>query len=40
MLKVNNEYTRTMSLAPFSSVSNVDLERVNVSWAAKHRNKR
>ena len=33
MLKINNKNARTTSLTPFSSVSIVDLEQVNVSLA-------
>ena len=38
MFKVNNENTRTMSLSsskyftPFSNVSTVEFEQVNVNW--------
>ena len=32
MFKVNNKNTRKTSLTPFSSVSIVDFEQVNVSW--------
>ena len=31
-LKVNNKSTATTTMAPFSSISIVDLEQVNVSW--------
>ena len=36
MFKVNNKSTRTTSVtsAPFSSVSIVDFEQVNVSWVS------
>ena len=32
-LKVNNKSTTTTTMAPFSSISIVDLEQVNVSWS-------
>ena len=32
MFKFNNKSTRTMSLTPFSSVSIVDFEQVNIGW--------
>ena len=32
MFKVNNKNTRKTSLTPFSSVSIVGFEQVNVSW--------
>ena len=38
-VKVNNKNTRTMSITSFttfSSVSIVDSEQVNVSWASRH----
>ena len=32
MFKVSNKNTRTRSLTPFSSVSIVDFEQVDVNW--------
>ena len=32
MFKFNNENTRTMSMAHFSTVSIADLEQVNINW--------
>ena len=32
MFKVNNKNTRMMPMTPFSNVSIVDFEQVNVSW--------
>ena len=32
MIKVNNKNTTTTSFTPFSSVSIVDFEQVNVTW--------
>ena len=32
MFRVNNKNSRSTSMAPFSAVSVVELEQVNVSW--------